>query len=129
MLTLVLPWPPKELNANSRVHWTIKSRATKLYRKAAWLITKNAIAMFDAHCLYGSIEPLSMELEFIPPDNRKRDDDNCIASFKAARDGIADALRVNDNLFRIKVVIQHPNKGKGAVCVKIQKPSEISFYD
>jgi len=43
--------------------------------------------------------PLHLWLDFYPPCNRKHDDDNLTASFKAGRDGIADALGVDDNRF------------------------------
>jgi hypothetical protein len=39
---------------------------------------------------------LELSLNFYPRDRRKRDDDNLIASFKSGRDGIADALGVDD---------------------------------
>jgi crossover junction endodeoxyribonuclease RusA len=34
-----------------------------------------------------------------PPDARKRDADNIVSSLKHARDGIADAMEVDDRLF------------------------------
>jgi crossover junction endodeoxyribonuclease RusA len=40
-------------------------------------------------------------MDFYPPDRRNRDDDNLIAAFKSGRDGVADALGVNDKRFRI----------------------------
>jgi crossover junction endodeoxyribonuclease RusA len=42
---------------------------------------------------------LHLWLDFYAPDKRRRDDDNMIASFKAGRDGIADALGVDDHRF------------------------------
>lgn len=35
-------------------------------------------------------------LVFSPPDKRHRDDDNLIAMFKSGRDGIADAIGIDD---------------------------------
>jgi len=43
---------------------------------------------------------IKMKITFYPPDRKRRDDDNMIASFKAARDGLADALGVDDRRFR-----------------------------
>ena len=34
MLTLTLPWPPKELSPNARQHWTKLAKAKKAYREA-----------------------------------------------------------------------------------------------
>lgn len=39
----------------------------------------------------------SYKLTFYFPTTRQRDDDNAAASFKAYRDGIADALRIDDH--------------------------------
>ncbi len=91
---ITLPWPPKDLSPNARVHWSKKSKAAKAYRKACWALCKEAGLMSPAHD-----GPLHLWLDFYPPCNRKHDDDNLTASFKAGRDGIADALGVDDNRF------------------------------
>jgi crossover junction endodeoxyribonuclease RusA len=44
---------------------------------------------------------LALWLDFYPPDRRARDDDNIIAAFKAGRDGMAEALGINDRRFRV----------------------------
>ena len=90
---LCLPWPPKELSQNARIHWSKKAKITKAYRAAAHALTKQAglVAPDDGRIL--------LVLEFVPPDRRHRDEDNILASFKAARDGIADALGINDRRF------------------------------
>src|SRR5207253_8413811 len=89
---LMLPWPPKDLNPNARVHWSKKSRAAKSYRAACHLLCRQAgIKSPEGRAL--------LSLEFIPPDKRRRDDDNCLASFKAGRDGIAQALSIDDSNF------------------------------
>lgn len=46
---------------------------------------------------------LHLFIDFIPPDKRRRDDDNCFAAFKSGRDGLAQALGVDDHCF-----ISHP---------------------
>jgi len=63
--------------------------------------------------------PLSLVIEFAPPDRRSRDDDNLIASFKSGRDGIAEALGIDDARFHTKHSFSAPIKG-GAVCVRIE---------
>lgn len=91
-MSLVLPWPPKELSPNARVHWSVKARKAKAYRAAAYLLTKQAgIAAPEGRAV--------LALEFVPPDRRARDDDNLVAAFKAGRDGIAEALGVDDKRF------------------------------
>jgi len=63
--------------------------------------------------------PISFALMFYPPDKRKRDDDGLVAAFKAARDGIADALKVDDSRF-VTTFSVAPVVG-GMVKVKIQE--------
>jgi crossover junction endodeoxyribonuclease RusA len=94
MNKIALPWPPKVLSPNARVHWSVKSKAAKSYRKACWALCVEA--KIDKPATEGR---LHLWLEFYPPDRRARDDDNMIAAFKNGRDGIADALGVDDKRF------------------------------
>ncbi len=43
--------------------------------------------------------PVSLEITFHPPDERRRDLDNCLASIKLGLDGIAEALGIDDRHF------------------------------
>lgn len=109
--SVILPWPPKELSPNSRGHWARKSKAAKRYRMQCHLLTRQA----------GVVAPegrVLLSLTFCPPDNRRRDDDNCVASMKSGRDGIADALGVDDSRFVTTIQMGEPIKG-GAVKVWI----------
>jgi len=102
-LTVTLPWPSKDLSPNARVHWTRRSKVAKAYRMACFTL-----------CLEGKLTKpktagrLHLWIDFYPPDRRHRDDDNMIAAFKSGRDGIADALGIDDKRF-----VCHP-------CVKDQ---------
>ena len=91
---VILPWPPKDLNPNARVHWSKRAKAAKAYRKLCWGLCKEA--KLSAPPTPGK---LHLWLSFYPPDKRNRDDDNIIASFKSGRDGIADALGMDDSRF------------------------------
>lgn len=102
--TLVLPWPPKELSPNARVHWAKKSATAKRYRLACHVLTRQS----------GIVAPegvVSLVLTFCPPDRRRRDDDNCLSSMKAGRDGIADALGIDDSRFRTTICMGDPVPG------------------
>ena len=88
----VLPWPPKGLSPNERLHWAALSRLKREYRKACRL---QALAQ-GAQPMEGC---LRVQLEFVPPDRRKRDWDNLVASMKSGLDGVADALQVDDAQF------------------------------
>lgn len=112
MTTIILPWPKKDLSPNSRLFWAVKARAVKSYRQACWALTKQSGVKVDWE------GPIHVSLQFSPPDRRKRDLDNCIASSKALFDGIADALKVNDSRFTLHAEMITPRKG-GAVLVTI----------
>jgi Holliday junction resolvase RusA-like endonuclease len=47
--------------------------------------------------------PLSVMLRVYPPDKRRRDWDNIVASLKSGLDGIADALGIDDAHFRLSI--------------------------
>jgi crossover junction endodeoxyribonuclease RusA len=95
MNSVTLPWPPKELSPNARIHWSKKSKAAKAYRASCHLLTKQSGMAVDWE---GDVHAW---IDFYPPDKRHRDDDNMIAAFKAGRDGMADALGIDDKRIRI----------------------------
>ncbi len=104
-MRVVLPWPPRALSPNSRSHWAQRSRQAKAYRWACMLQGKKAInqegwnlSALREHVAAGG--HLHLFLDFHPPNGRRRDDDNVIASFKSGRDGLADALGIDDCHFR-----------------------------
>ncbi|MBI6913241.1 endodeoxyribonuclease RusA [Pseudomonas juntendi] len=113
MNELTLPWPPAACSPNARVHWSKKSRAAKAYRAACHVLAKQA----------GLPSPVGQALlvvEFVPPDRRRRDDDNLLAMFKAGRDGLADALGIDDNVFATQIRVSKETTKGGAVRVRIQ---------
>ena len=108
MIEITLPWPPSALSPNFRTHWAVKSKAAKAYRLACFTLCKEAGLVLPSSIpneLYGTLglalgqSRWHLFLDFFPPDRRKRDDDNMIASFKSGRDGIADALKIDDTRF------------------------------
>lgn len=109
---LSLPWPPKELSPNARVHWRQRHKHAQAYRQACALLTKAARVIIPAGKLY-------FWVEFCPPNRRSYDDDNLLARFKAGRDGVADGLGVDDRNFMTTMWVGHPVSG-GAVNVQIR---------
>jgi crossover junction endodeoxyribonuclease RusA len=108
---IVLPWPPKELSPNARVHFRAKAAAVKAYRETAyWLAKAKPLAMPE-----GSI---ALRFDFHPPDKRRRDLDNMLASIKAGVDGIADAHEVDDQRFGFWLSREAPCKG-GKIVVSV----------
>lgn len=116
MTPLILPWPPRELHPNARVHWARRAKLTKLERRAAFFHAK--AAKWDS-AKFG-LGGLLLRLDFYPPDRRRRDLDGCLSASKAQIDGIADALGVDDSRFSLHVQMHAPRKG-GEVHVTIQQ--------
>jgi crossover junction endodeoxyribonuclease RusA len=99
MMELVLPWPSKELSPNTRNHWARRSKAAKEARKYAFLLAVS-------HGWRKMKIPegrLHLWIEFHPPTRRMPDDDNMLSRFKPYRDGLADALSIDDKRF-----VSHP---------------------
>lgn len=111
--SLLLPWPPAALSPNARGHWSKRSKAAKSYRLQCFLCAKKARLVAPA----GRVLLL---LEFLPPNNRRRDDDNLLAAFKAGRDGLADALGIDDSLFVSRWRLTDVTQPGGAVRVTLK---------
>lgn len=112
-MTLTFPWPPRQLNPNYRSHWAAKARVARGYRQTCWLMARQAGARFEGD------GPIPVSIRFCPPpDGKKRDDDNMIAAFKSGRDGLADALRVDDHRFRTTYTVD-PDSALGCVEVTL----------
>ena len=109
---VVLPWPPAALSPNARSHWAIRSRAAKSYRLQCFLFARQA-------GLEAPEGRILLDLEFIPPTMRRRDDDNLTAAFKAGRDGLADALGIDDSRFVSLVRLRSTPQRGGAVRVTL----------
>lgn len=104
-LQINLPWPPKALSPNSRGHWSKKARAAEVYRYTCKIEARNAInqGKWDLQPLRDLVAAggeIHVFLDFCPPNRRQRDDDNVVAAFKSGRDGLADALGIDDCHFR-----------------------------
>jgi len=112
-----LPWPPKELTPNYKRshHWTAYAPKAKKYRETCW---KETLAITGASPS-GLSKPLPMLITFHPPDRRHRDDGGIIGSFKNGRDGVADALGMDDKHFRPTYEFADPKKG-GCILVHIE---------
>ena len=95
-MKISLSLPHADISPNSRKHWRAKAVKTKEHRARAKLVTQAGI--LDSVLME---LPSTYSLAFFLPDKRKRDDDNLAASCKAYRDGIADALGIDDHNLRM----------------------------
>lgn len=108
-----LPFPPKELSPNARVHWREKAAVVADYRETVgWIgrqrCTAEALtanrppviqAVTEIHVGKWETEKVSFPLTppvraavtFVVPNRHKRDLDNLLAMLKPAWDGLTDA--------------------------------------
>lgn len=109
-MIIVLPWPDPKLSPNARIHFRPKAALTRLAREKAGWTAKATKGFQEAQKALQGDGPIPVTVTFYPPDRRHRDDDNMIGSCKAFRDGVADALGVNDRRFRASYTIAEPCK-------------------
>lgn len=118
-MKIVLPWPDKRLNPNKHEHW----HKLHLLKKRA-----KTFAYAKTRCFYNSDDwiefpkkgKIKVTITFNPPDSRRRDKDNLIASMKGAQDGVALALGVDDYRFDQTYIIGDVIKG-GQVVFEVHK--------
>jgi crossover junction endodeoxyribonuclease RusA len=116
-MRITLPWPPKQLSPNARVHWRQKAECVKSFRA----LCRWSAYTQGARPLVKDIVP--MTITFHPPDARRRDRDNMIASCKALMDGLSDAFGVDDAYF-IPTYAVGNIVASGAVVIDLTKSKE-----
>ncbi len=111
-MRVVLPWPDKRLNPNAkrRSHWRSYNGAIKDDRATGSTLTCVAVPLCVKRQLAAGEGKIALTITFYPPDRRRRDDDGMISAFKHMRDGIADALGVDDHRFRPAYHFAEPEK-------------------
>jgi len=114
-LCVTLPWPDRKLSPNSREHHFVRARAAKKAREYAWGATLAVTGASPSWAAAGA----RLHWQFSPPSRRRYDLDNLVAQHKAAQDGIADALGVDDSRFISTYSMGAPVRG-GAVLVTVR---------
>lgn len=108
--SIVLPWPSRVLHPNARPHRAVLTKAKRAARRVGKVEAMIAILPPDRIAIRDA-EALEVSVTFNPPDRRTRDDDGMIASMKAARDGIADAIGLDDGRWRVSYAVGAPVRG------------------
>lgn len=113
--SVTLLWPPAALrpNASSPGNWRRKSDAAKRYRRDCLILARAVKLTRPAGA------NLRLNIEFSPPDNRRRDLDNMLASFKVGIDAVAEVMGVDDSLFALNISRTDPVKD-GRVSVRVE---------
>lgn len=123
-LTIVVPGtPPKELSPNARVHHMHRHRVGQDFKRLAYYAAYDALL----HAPYRvNNAPINVAYTvYWEKGRRMYDDDNLVASLKAARDGIAQALGVDDKRFVSSGVAQlRDGAGKGETWVTLWQDEE-----
>lgn len=109
-MNFTVPYPPKTLNPNTRTHWGTKNRVAQKYKNDCYLMAKSVKPKFTDKDIY-------LSLIFHPGKVRRRDLDNCLASFKAGLDGISAAWGIDDSRFKLLPAIGEVKK---LSCVAIE---------
>lgn len=117
MLRVELDFPAAELFPNRRngKHWATVHKAKTNAREAAFLWT---LAHVRPKFPEGE---LMLTIVFEMPDKRHRDADNCLAAAKAALDGVASALGVDDKRFNPLLIIRKHGTKPGKMIVQIEE--------
>ena len=63
---------------------------------------------------------MRVSLTFVPPDRRRRDLDNLLASMKSGLDGLADAMGIDDSHWKLAIEMSPETVKGGAVLVTVE---------
>lgn len=114
-MKLTLSWPPRELSPNARrKHLHVRDVRNKFKHSWWWLAKHARVTVTDETRLV---------ITFHPPDNRRRDLDNMLASIKYGLDGLAKAAGVDDHKWNAIDLRRGEKAEGGAVIVEIRNVS------
>lgn len=118
-LRITLAWPDKVLSPNARPNHFQLSRVKKVAAEEAFWRARIALGLGKFE--HDGQSDITLRQIAHPPDKRDRDRDNLDHSLKAARDGIAKALGVNDRHFRpTGIEWAEPVKG-GQIIIEVER--------
>lgn len=115
-MKIELPFPPASLSPNRKNgrHWGATHAAKVSYRETCW-----ALALQAARGYVAPDGDIALKVTFVQPDKRHRDRDNLLAASKAALDGVAAALKVDDSRFEPVTVSRVFGTKPGALIVEV----------
>ena len=95
-IRIVWGWPPAILNPNRKAHWGRRGHARAQYRQDCRLSALCAMKRWRPAPPWNRAR---IDLVFYAPDARRRDEDNMVASLKAAFDSLQDAGLIGDDYY------------------------------
>ena len=122
-MTLIrCPYPHSDLSPNGRANRHAKARKAKAYRHTCNVLAKEQ----GVHRMRWPEGTINVHLTICPkPKGPLPDDDNAEASFKSGRDGIADAMGVDDKNFVVTREIGARVKGGCILVHIITEPKQV----
>ena len=100
-------------SANAREHWSVRQKRALTQRSDAWAAAVNILGSRRT-------DPISRTVTITRYGPMELDGDNLAISAKHIRDGIADALGVNDNDPRITWTVLQEQSPRGCYGVRIE---------
>jgi len=120
MTLLAFPFPNSKLSPNSRIDRRYVTKERQTARELGyWTAIENKLA-------FSGDKPLEFYMLICPPDRRRRDDDNILSAFKSTRDGIFQALDLDDSLIQRTIVERGDVEAGGAVYVELLEMDEFA---
>ena len=118
MIPIILPFPDSRLSPNARMnHYALNIIRREAREAGFFAVKQNGLRIPD--------KPIQLFIKICPPDKRRRDDDNILTSLKSYRDGIFDALGINDNRVRLTTFGFGEPIHNGAIYIWIEPLKEI----
>lgn len=115
---VILPYPDSRLSPNARLNRYALNEVKQQARQIGFTAVKQSgVYIHDA--------PVQLFVKIFPPDNRRRDDDNILASLKSYRDGMFDALGIDDNRVKLTTFGVGKVTQGGAVYIWIEPLAEM----
>lgn len=114
MALVYLPFPKADLSPNARSHWAKSAMAKKAYRQTCgWQAKTDGLGLINA-------DALDVKVTFFPPDKRRRDLDNMLASLKSGLDGVSDVCGIDDSKWTITLCKAAPIAPDGMVKIELE---------
>jgi hypothetical protein len=105
--------PGRHLSGNARTHWGSRKRDARLLREAAKRAVFEGCTGAEREWLFFGYSPSRIQPRLIydceiawPKGRLSHDDDNAWQMIKPARDGVAEAARINDSTMMTGVMTQ-----------------------
>ena len=117
-MIIEIPWPPRGLSPNARIHHMARAALVSAYRKECAILLMYHTSPKERQYAREKVA-LTLDVTFWHPTARKPDTDNMLASIKAGIDGVCQALHIDDGKFRrISLEVGGKRTG-GAVILEI----------